>query len=107
MKSLRYELKEGESGKITFEDEVDSRKATRTEFEAGKLKVLVALELAIELACHNIPELEGRVAILTDHSGSMRGDGGGASLVSALSKTTSSDIANIFSAMLLSKQPSV
>jgi hypothetical protein len=104
---MRYELKEGESSEITFEDEVDSRKATRTEFEAGKLKVIVALELAVELACHNIPELEGRVAILTDHSGSMRGDGGGNSLVSALSRTTSSDIANIFSAMLLSKQPSV
>jgi hypothetical protein len=37
----------------------------------------------------------------------MRGDGGGASLASALSRTTSSDIANVFSSMLLSKQPSV
>ena len=37
----------------------------------------------------------------------MRGDGGGASLVSALSHTTSSDIANVFAAMLLNKQPSV
>lgn len=104
---MRYELKEGESSSIVFEDEVGSRKATHAEFEAGKLKVMVALELAIELACHNIPELEGRVAILIDHSGSMRGDGGGTSLVSTLSRTSMVDIANLFAAMFLAKQPNV
>jgi len=104
---MTYDLKEGESSSIVFEDEVESRVSTRIEFEGFKKLVLMGLETAIELACHNIPELEGRVAILIDHSGSMRGDGGGHSLVSALSHTTSSDIANIFAAMLLSKQPSV
>ena len=104
---MRYDLKEGESSSVVFEDEIESRVSTREEFTGFKTQVLAALERAIELACHNIPELEGRVAILIDHSGSMRGDGGGASLVSALSNTRSSDIANVFAAMLLSKQPSV
>ena len=104
---MRYDLKEGESSKIMFEDETESRVATREEFTKLKAQVLAHLEKAIELSCHNIPELEGRAAILIDHSGSMRGDGGGDSLVSALSRTTSSDIANIFASMLLSKQPSV
>lgn len=107
IQKMDYNLKAGESSAIVFEDEVDSRTATREEFLAGKLKVLTALELAIELACHNIPELEGRVAILIDHSGSMRGDGGGSSIVSALSKTTMVDIANLFASMFLAKQPSV
>jgi hypothetical protein len=104
---MKYDLKEGTSGKIVFEDEIEGRVATREEFTKLKAQVLAHLEKAVELSCHNIPELEGRVAILIDHSGSMRGDGGGSSLVSALSRTTSSDIANIFAAMLLSKQPSV
>jgi hypothetical protein len=104
---MEYTLKDGESAKITFEDEVQTRASTREEFLAGKTKVLVALELAVELACHNIPELEGRAAILIDHSGSMRGDGGGSSLVSALSRTRSSDIANVLASMFLMKQPSV
>ena len=51
--------------------------------------------------------MEGRVAILIDHSGSMRSDGGGSSLVSALSHTLTVDIANVFASMLLTKQPSV
>ena len=105
--SMRYELKDGESSSVVFEDEIETRVSTREEFGTFQNKVLTALEAAIELACHNIPELEGRVAILIDHSGSMRGDGGGHSLVSALSHTRSSDIANVFASMLLSKQPSV
>jgi len=104
---MRYELKEGESSAIVFEDEIESRVSTKVEFEGFKKLVLMGLEAAIELACHNIPELEGRTAILIDHSGSMRGDGGGASLVSAFSRTTMVDIANLFASMLLAKQPSV
>jgi hypothetical protein len=104
---MSYDLKEGESSKIVFEDEIEDRVSTREEFSRFKSEVLLALEDAIETSCHNIPELEGRVAILIDHSGSMRGDGGGASLVSTLSRTTMVDIANLFAAMLLSKQPSV
>lgn len=105
--AMRYEIKEGESAKIVFEDEVETRTTTRVEFSKIKAQVLAALEKAIELSCHNIPELEGRVAILIDHSGSMRGDGGGPSLVSALSNTATVDIANVFASMFLSKQPSV
>jgi len=103
---MTYELKEGESSKIVFEDEVQDRVSTRSEFNAFKINVLSALEKAIEISCHNIPELEGRVAILIDHSGSMRGDGGGSSLVSAFSRIGMVDIANLFAAMLLAKQSS-
>ena len=91
---------------ISFEDELGT-KVDAVTFKSGRTKVLEALETAIELSCANIPVLEGRTAILIDHSGSMRGDGGGASLVSALSKTTCSDIANVFAAMFLKYQPNV
>lgn len=93
--------------KIVFEDEKKSGLVSKEVFEANKVKVLNGIEKAIELSCINIPVLEGRTAILIDHSGSMRGDGGGTSLVSALSKTTSVDIANVFAAMLIKNQPNV
>jgi hypothetical protein len=94
--------------KIEFEDELKGvQKVDEPTFQTGKEKVLEAIEKAIELSCINIPVLEGRTAILIDHSGSMRGDGGGHSLVSALSKTRSSDIANVFASMLISYQPNV
>jgi hypothetical protein len=92
---------------IVFEDDRSARMATAGEFRTLKTKVLAGLETAIEHSCYNIPELEGRTAILIDHSGSMRGDGGGASLVSALSKTTMVDIADVFASMLLHKQENV
>ena len=104
---MSHDLKAGASSTIVFEDEKQSRTASVSEFNDSKKLVLKALEVAVELACVNIPDLEGRVAILIDHSGSMRGDGGGSSLVSALSRTKSSDIANVFASMLLTKQPSV
>lgn len=93
--------------KVVFEDEKEAGLVSASTFNANKAKVLKGIEKAIELSCANIPKLDGRTAILIDHSGSMRGDGGGASLVSALSKTTSSDIANVFASMLLSNQPNV
>ena len=95
------------SDTIVFEDELNGQKVDVGTFETSKKKVLDAIEKAIELSCSNIPVLEGRTAILIDHSGSMRGDGGGHSLVSALSHTRSSDIANMFASMLLKYQPSV
>ncbi len=104
---MKYDLKEGESSSIVFEDEIETRTSTKVEFEGFKKLVIMGLETAVELACRNIPELEGRVAILIDHSGSMRGDGAGHSLVSAFSHTSSIDIANLFASMLLAKQPSV
>lgn len=96
-----------EKSAIIFEDEIKTRKVNTTELAAIKAKLLPAIEKAIELSCANIPELEGRTAVLIDHSGSMRGDGGGSSLVSVLSKTTVVDIADVFAAMMISKQPNV
>jgi len=93
--------------KIVFEDEKEGLMVDGRTFNGSKEKILKGLEKAIELSCANIPVLEGRTAILIDHSGSMRGDGGGHSLVSALSKTTCSDIADVFAAMFLKYQPNV
>lgn len=97
----------GATDKIVFEDEKEGKLVNEATMKDSKTKVLAALETAIELSCANIPVLEGRTAILIDHSGSMRGDGGGLSLVSALSKTGTSDIANVFAAMFLKSQPNV
>lgn len=74
---------------------------------AGVEEVLVALEKAIEIACHNIPKLEGNTAILVDHSGSVRGDSGGSSLVSKFSKVTTAQIGNLFANMLASTQDNI
>lgn len=95
------------TSKIVFEDEKQGKLVNKATFDINKIKVLNGIEKAIELSCANIPVLVGKTAILIDHSGSMRGDGGGSSLVSALSKTTTSDIANVFAAMFLQKQPNV
>jgi len=97
----------GATDKIVFEDEKEGSLVNGVTMSTSKKKVMAALETAIELSCYNIPVLEGRTAILIDHSGSMRGDGGGSSLVSALSKTRTSDIANVFAAMFLKSQPNV
>jgi 60 kDa SS-A/Ro ribonucleoprotein len=73
----------------------------------NKQKVLKALETALEYSIANIPELEGTTAILTDHSGSVRGDGGGSSKVSAFSKTTTAMVGNLFASMLAYRQDNV
>jgi len=70
-------------------------------------KVLKALETALEYSVENIPALEGKTAVLVDHSGSVRGDGGGASKVSAFSKTTTAMIGNLFGSMLTWSQRDV
>jgi len=70
-------------------------------------KVLKALETALEYSVENIPALEGKTAVLVDHSGSVRGDGGGSSKVSAFSKTTSAMIGNLFGSMLTWSQRDV
>lgn len=61
--------------------------------------VLQALEFAVNVSVKNLPDMPGKTAILTDNSGSMRGDAGGASAVSAMSKRTTADIANLFSVL--------
>lgn len=58
-----------------------------------------AIDKALEYSIDNIPLLKGKTVILTDNSGSMRGDHGGASLISAYSNRTTADIANLFAAL--------
>lgn len=91
---------------ISAYDAVMERKEGGLEFEkdsniSGEVKK--ALEAAIDASIQNIPEYSGKTVILSDNSGSMTGDGGGASLVSAMSKVKSSDIANLFATMYWSK----
>lgn len=66
-------------------------------------KILKAIERALEISIQNLPTLEGRTLILSDNSGSMRGDSGGGSMVSAMSKTKTADIANLFAVMYWTK----
>ena len=66
-------------------------------------KVLKAIEIALNTSIANLPLLDGETVILTDNSGSMRGDSGGSSAISAMSKRTSADIANLFATMYWSR----
>lgn len=91
---------------ITFESDRVNR-TTAGQFVGLRAKVLTALEEAMKISCENIPKLDGKTAILIDHSGSMRGDDGGSSLVSAFSRTTSSMIANLFGTMVAMGQEDV
>lgn len=61
--------------------------------------VLKAIEKAIILSISNLPILSGRTVILSDNSGSMRGDNNGESLLSKMSNTKTADIANLFALM--------
>ena len=101
------ELKEGASSKITFESDVKIQVVDRTTFNSLKAKVLDAIEDALELSCLNIPQLAGKTVILVDDSGSMRGNSGGSSRVSAFSKTTTSMIGHLFATMFAWKQDDV
>lgn len=91
---------------IAFESD-KSLTQTAEVFAENKKKVLDAIEDAIQISCLNIPKLDGNVAILVDHSGSVRGDGGGPSRVSAFSKTTKAMIGNLFGSMLAYRQDNV
>lgn len=92
---------------IAFEEDYNNQTITATEFAKLKEKVLDAIEDALQISCQNIPELEGNTAILIDHSGSVRGDGGGSSRVSAFSKTTTAMIGNLFGSMMAYHQKNV
>lgn len=92
---------------IVFESEEAKQQVTESKFNELKNDLLDAIEGAIEIACQNIPELEGNCAILVDDSGSMRGDAGGHSRVSAFSKTNSSMIAHLFASMMAWRQHDV
>lgn len=66
-------------------------------------KVIASLNRAVELSIENLPRLAGKTLILSDNSGSMSGDAGGASVVSAMSNTKTADIANLFATMYWTK----
>lgn len=93
--------------KIAFESDVDTKMFTEVEFSECRRKVLDALEDAIQYSVENIPELEGNVAVLIDHSGSVRGDYYGNSRVSAFSKTNTAMIGNLFGSMMAYRQKNV
>lgn len=92
---------------IAFEKDRTISKVSREEFVTLKAQVLEAIEKALELACANIPKLDGNVAILIDHSGSVRGDAGGHSRVSAFSNTSRAMIGNLFGTMVAYRQDNV
>lgn len=92
---------------ITFESDIKSNELTKEQFDECKGKVLDALEDALQYSVNNIPELEGNVAVLIDHSGSVRGDRGGSSRVSAFSKTNTAMIGNLFGSMMAYRQKNV
>lgn len=62
-----------------------------------------AVNAALTASVQNIPLLTGRTMILSDNSGSMTGDGGGASALSAHSKRKTADIANLFATLYWSR----
>ena len=92
---------------IAFESDKAKNELTQAQFNSLKRSVLDALEDAIQYSVGNIPELEGNVAILVDHSGSCRGDAGGSSAVSAFSKTSTAMIGNLFGSMMAYRQKNV
>lgn len=91
--------------KIAFES--DKSKTNTKSFKSLQKQILGALETAIEYSVMNIPELDGPTAILVDHSGSVRGDGGGSGTVSAFSTVTTAVIGNLFASMLAYRQDNV
>jgi hypothetical protein len=84
-----------ETPEAHFESEVAARGAK----EDTVAKVKNAIEVALNHSVHNLPKLEGKTLILCDNSGSMRGDGGGLSAVSANSKVTTANIGNLFAVL--------
>lgn len=94
---------DGSENDIVFESDKKRAKLTAR----NKYKILDALEKAITISCKNLPVLEGRSAILIDHSSSVRGDMGGSSEVSAFSKTNTAVIGNLFGCMIASVLPDV
>ena len=106
IESLNYkDIKNKNTSEIVFEKEQIG--ISESEFNRLKKLILDSLENAIQISCLNIPKLEGNVAILIDHSGSVRGDAGGSSKVSAFSKTTKAMIGNLFGSMVAYNQDNV
>ena len=106
-KVMYADTKTKPTSSIVFESEETKQQVNESSFNELKQNLLDAIEGAIEIACQNIPELEGNVALLIDDSGSMRCDYGGHSRVSAFSKTNSSMIAHLFASMMAWRQHDV
>lgn len=108
IEKMQYgDTKSKTTSSIVFESEETKQQVTESRFNELKQNLLDAIEGAIEISCQNIPELEGNCAILCDHSGSCRGDGGGSSKVSAFSSTTTAMIGNLFGTMMAYRQHDV
>jgi 60 kDa SS-A/Ro ribonucleoprotein len=67
------------------------------EYDSGKVKrTRDAIETALELSiANNVPKIKGKTVIITDNSGSARGDPGGISKMSMHSVRTMADIGNL------------
>lgn len=88
--------------------EIEKLKGGMFEKDTKNIKqVLGALEKALNISIANIPKLKGNTAILIDHSGSVRGDSGGTSFISAFSKTSTAMIGNLSATMLAYSQDNV
>jgi 60 kDa SS-A/Ro ribonucleoprotein len=107
IEKMAYDESKKADTDITFESDAKSNELTKEQFDECKGKVLDALEDALQYSVNNIPELEGNVAVLIDHSGSVRGDRGGSSRVSAFSKTNTAMIGNLFGSMMAYRQKNV
>ena len=108
IEKIQYDdTKSKPTSSIVFESEESKQQVSESKFNELKKNLLDAIEAAIEIACQNIPVLDGNCAILVDDSGSMRGDAGGHSRVSAFSKTNSSMIAHLFASMMAWRQHDV
>lgn len=95
---------------IQFESDIKAKTdavLTASEFNAKKEQILDAIETALEYSVQNIPSMAGKVAVLIDHSGSVRGDAGGHSRVSAFSKASRAMIGNLFGSMIAWRQSDV
>ena len=108
IEKIQYDdTKSKPTSSIVFESEETKQQVSESRFNELKQNLLDAIEGAIEISCQNIPELDGNCAILCDHSGSCRGDGGGSSKVSAFSSTTTAMIGNLFGTMMAYRQHDV
>jgi hypothetical protein len=101
----KYQLPE-KSGEVVFEKDLADQ-ADIEKLAEYKEQMLAGLETALKYSVENIPEFEGNTAVLIDHSGSVRGDAGGESFVSAFSKTRTAMIGNLFGSMAAFSQENV
>lgn len=101
----KYEIPQT-AAEVVFEKDA-VKKIDAEKLAELKKQMFAALETALNYSVENIPRFEGNTAILIDHSGSVRGDAGGASFISAFSKTRTAMIGNLFGSMAAFSQENV